>query len=76
MQKGPGIQQVFNFLDPIILKWVLVKGVTVVFRSKLLEDVKQHLCTCAAGLKLTPDMEAFLEMPIRELYVSLPVHMD
>ena len=45
-------------------------------RSKLLEDVKQHLCTCAEGLKLTPDMEAFLEMPMRELYVSLPVHMD
>lgn len=45
-------------------------------RSKLLEDVKQHLCTCAEGLKLTPEMEAFLEMPMRELYVSLPVHMD
>ena len=44
--------------------------------SKLLEDVKQHLCTCAAGLRLTPDMEAFLKMPMRELYVSLPVHMD
>ncbi len=44
--------------------------------SKLLEDVKQHLCSCAAGLKLTPDMEAFLKMPMRELYVSLPVHMD
>jgi len=43
---------------------------------KLLDDVKQHLCTCSAGLKLTPDMEAFLEMPMRELYVSLPVHMD
>ncbi|MHC1753933.1 MAG: Glu/Leu/Phe/Val dehydrogenase [Methanosarcina sp.] len=44
--------------------------------SKLLNDVKQHLCTCSAGLKLTPDMEAFLEVPMRELYVSLPVHMD
>jgi glutamate dehydrogenase (NAD(P)+) len=44
--------------------------------SKLLEDVKQHLCTCSAGLKLTPDMEASLKMPLRELYVSLPVHMD
>ena len=44
--------------------------------SKLLDDVKQHLCTCSAGLKLTPDMEAFLEMPMRELYVSLPIHMD
>ncbi|HEY3362301.1 MAG TPA: Glu/Leu/Phe/Val dehydrogenase [Methanosarcina sp.] len=45
-------------------------------RSKLLEDVKQHLCTCAAGLKLTPDLEAFLEIPMRELYVSLPINMD
>lgn len=44
--------------------------------SKLLEDVKQHLCSCSAGLKITPDMEAFLKMPMRELYVSLPVHMD
>jgi len=44
--------------------------------SKLLDDVKQHLCTCSAGLKLTPNMEAFLEMPMRELYVSLSVHMD
>jgi glutamate dehydrogenase (NAD(P)+) len=44
--------------------------------STLLENVKQQLCTCSAGLKLTPDMEAFLKMPMRELYVSLPVHMD
>ena len=64
-------QQLFNFRKPINLK-----GVTMGSRSKLLEDVKQHLCTCSAGLKLTPDMEAFLEMPMRELYVSLPVHMD
>ncbi|MCC4765404.1 glutamate dehydrogenase [Methanosarcina sp. DH1] len=49
---------------------------TLSSHSKLLEDVKQHLCTCAAGLKLTPDMEVFLEVPMRELYVSLPVHMD
>jgi glutamate dehydrogenase (NAD(P)+) len=55
---------------------LIFKGVNVGSRSKLLEDVKQHLCTCAVGLKLTPDMEAFLEMPMRELYVSLPVHMD
>ncbi|WP_255350211.1 hypothetical protein [Methanosarcina sp. 1.H.A.2.2] len=31
--------------------------------SKLLDDVKQHLCTCSAGLKLTPEMESFLEIP-------------
>jgi glutamate dehydrogenase (NAD(P)+) len=53
-----------------------VKGINVGSHSKLLEDIKQHLCTCAAGLKLTPDMETFLEMPMRELYISLPVHMD
>ncbi|AGF98649.1 NAD-specific glutamate dehydrogenase [Methanosarcina mazei Tuc01] len=44
--------------------------------SKLLDDVKMHLCTCSAGLRPTPDMEAFLKMPMRELYVSLPIHMD
>jgi glutamate dehydrogenase (NAD(P)+) len=47
-----------------------LKGITKSFDFKLLEDVKQHLCTCATGLKLTPDMEAFLKMPMRELYVS------
>ncbi|WP_269746343.1 hypothetical protein [Methanosarcina lacustris] len=30
---------------------------------KLLDDVKQHLYTCSAGLKITPDMEVFLKMP-------------
>ncbi|UWJ23717.1 NAD-specific glutamate dehydrogenase [Methanosarcina mazei TMA] len=44
--------------------------------SKLLDNVKMHLCTCSAGLRPTPDMEAFLKMPMRELYVSLPIHMD
>nr|WP_248698049.1 Glu/Leu/Phe/Val dehydrogenase dimerization domain-containing protein [Methanosarcina acetivorans] len=44
--------------------------------SKLLDDVKQHLCTCSAGLRLTSDMESFLKMPMRELYVSLPIRMD
>ncbi len=53
-----------------------MKGMTISSDSKLLEDVKQHLCICSAGLKLTSDMEAFLKTPMRELYVSLPVHMD
>lgn len=55
---------------------LILKGTPVSSDSKLLDDVKQHLCTCSAGLKLTPDMEAFLKMPMRELYVSLPIHMD
>ena len=48
----------------------------MVLGSKLLDNVKMHLCTCSAGLRPTPDMEAFLKMPMRELYVSLPIHMD
>ncbi len=42
----------------------------------LLNDIKDQVCTCAAGLKLSPDMEEFLKIPRRELYVSLPIHMD
>lgn len=42
----------------------------------LLDDVKDQVCTCVAGLKLTPDIEAFLKIPMRELFVALPVHMD
>ena len=42
----------------------------------LLDDVKDHVCTCAEGLKFTPDIEEFLKIPMRELYVSLPIHMD
>ena len=42
----------------------------------LLEDVREQLCSCAMGLKLTPDIEAFLKIPMRELFVALPVHMD
>ncbi|HII00159.1 TPA: Glu/Leu/Phe/Val dehydrogenase [Methanosarcinaceae archaeon] len=41
-----------------------------------LNDVKDQVCTCAAGLKLTPDIEEFLKIPRRELYVSLPIPMD
>ncbi|WP_440955585.1 Glu/Leu/Phe/Val family dehydrogenase [Methanosarcina sp. Mfa9] len=42
----------------------------------LLNDVKDHVCTCAEGLKFTPDIEEFLKIPMRELYVSLPINMD
>jgi hypothetical protein len=67
----PAYCEEYKFRKPLILR-----GIPVSSDFKLLDDVKQHLCTCSAGLKLTPDMEAFLEMPMRELYVSLPVHMD
>ncbi|MCQ1536814.1 Glu/Leu/Phe/Val dehydrogenase [Methanosarcina sp. KYL-1] len=42
----------------------------------LLDDIKEHVCTCSAGLSFTPDIEAFLKMPMRELFVALPIHMD
>jgi glutamate dehydrogenase (NAD(P)+) len=44
--------------------------------QNLFENVKQHLCSCSADLRLTPDAEAILKMPMRELHVSLPVRMD
>jgi glutamate dehydrogenase (NAD(P)+) len=44
--------------------------------QNLFENVKQHLCSCSADLRLTPDVEAILKMPMRELHVSLPVRMD
>ncbi len=31
---------------------------------------------CSADLQLTPNMEAILKMPMRELHVSLPIRMD
>ncbi|MEN6609472.1 MAG: Glu/Leu/Phe/Val dehydrogenase [Methanoregulaceae archaeon] len=38
--------------------------------------VKEHLCSCSDALRISPDAEAFLKMPMRELHVSLPVRMD
>jgi glutamate dehydrogenase (NAD(P)+) len=45
-------------------------------QQNLFENVKQHLCSCSADLRLTPNVEAILKMPMRELHVSLPVRMD
>jgi glutamate dehydrogenase (NAD(P)+) len=45
-------------------------------QQNLFENIKQHLCTCSANLLLTPNAEAVLKMPMRELHVSLPVRMD
>jgi glutamate dehydrogenase (NAD(P)+) len=45
-------------------------------QQNLFENIKQHLCTCSADLQLTPNAEALLKMPMRELHVSLPIKMD
>jgi glutamate dehydrogenase (NAD(P)+) len=42
----------------------------------LFEMVKEHICTCSSDLILTPDIEALLKIPLRELHVSVPVRMD
>jgi len=42
----------------------------------LLSIVEQHLCSCTQELKITPEIEAILKMPMRELHVALPIRMD
>jgi glutamate dehydrogenase (NAD(P)+) len=42
----------------------------------LFEMVKSHICTCSIDLALTPNAEAILKLPMRELHVSIPVRMD
>lgn len=42
----------------------------------LLSVVEKHLCSCTQELRITPDIEALLKMPMRELHVALPVRMD
>jgi glutamate dehydrogenase (NAD(P)+) len=44
--------------------------------ENLFATVKQHLCACSGNLALTPNIEAVLKIPMRELHVSLPVRMD
>ncbi|MDD1706275.1 MAG: Glu/Leu/Phe/Val dehydrogenase [Methanoregulaceae archaeon] len=44
--------------------------------QNLFEDVKKHLCSCSADLQVTPNLEAIMKMPMRELHVSIPVKMD
>ena len=44
--------------------------------QNLFEDVKKHLCSCSADLQVTPNLEAIMKMPMRELHVSIPVRMD
>lgn len=44
--------------------------------QNLFEDVKKHLCSCSTELQVTPNLEAIMKMPMRELHVSIPVRMD
>ncbi len=44
--------------------------------QNLFEIVKEHICTCSSDLNLTPDVEDFLKLPVREIHVSVPVRMD
>ncbi len=44
--------------------------------QNLFDMVKEHLCSCSADLALSPNVEAVLKMPMRELLVSIPIRMD
>jgi len=44
--------------------------------QNLFEEVKRHLCSCSADLQVTPNLEAIMKMPMRELHVSIPARMD
>jgi len=44
--------------------------------TSLLSVVEKHLCSCTQELRITPEIEAFLKMPMRELHVAIPVRMD
>ena len=42
----------------------------------LLSIVEKNLCSCTQELKITPEVEALLKMPMRELHVALTIRMD
>jgi glutamate dehydrogenase (NAD(P)+) len=42
----------------------------------LLSIVEKHLCSCTQELAITPEIEALLKMPMREMHVALPIRMD
>jgi glutamate dehydrogenase (NAD(P)+) len=44
--------------------------------TNLLSIVEKHLCSCTQELRITPEIEAFLKIPMRELRVALPLRMD
>ena len=44
--------------------------------QNLLSIVEKNLCSCTKELSITPQVEALLKNPIRELHVALPLCMD
>jgi len=44
--------------------------------TDLFETIRGQVCRCAYDLKLEPDIEAILKMPMREFHFSIPVRMD
>jgi glutamate dehydrogenase (NAD(P)+) len=44
--------------------------------QNLLQVIQKHLCSCTQELDITPEIEALLKMPMRELHVALPICMD
>ncbi|MDD1659295.1 MAG: Glu/Leu/Phe/Val dehydrogenase [Methanomicrobiales archaeon] len=44
--------------------------------QNLLSIVEKNLCSCTQELSITPEMEALLKNPMRELHVALPIRMD
>ncbi len=44
--------------------------------TNLFQMVISHICTCSSDLALTPNVEAVLKMPMREIHISIPVRMD
>lgn len=44
--------------------------------QNLLRIVEKNLCSCTQELRITPEIEALLKMPMRELHVALPIQMD
>ena len=42
----------------------------------LFDTIREHICSCSEVLRLTPDVEAFLRMPLREMHLYLHVRMD
>jgi len=44
--------------------------------TNFFETIKKQICTCSLDLKIAPDVEAILKMPMQELQVSVPVRMD
>ncbi|MGA2934121.1 MAG: Glu/Leu/Phe/Val dehydrogenase [Methanomicrobiales archaeon] len=44
--------------------------------TNLMKIVEKNLCSCTQELSITPEMEALLKNPMRELHVALPIRID